>query len=584
MTEAATAGSAGRAGARPLLPVRRYTRLVVLCSVTALGCGRPDHTVVAAGEPWFEDIAERAGIRFEHRSGHRDKFYLPEIMGGGAALFDMDNDGDLDLYLVQSGSLSTAAERPPGSRLFRNRGDGTFTDVTLNSGADVGGYGMGVAAGDFDNDGNLDLYVTGFGANVLLQGNGHGHFSDVTARAGVAGSGWSTSAAFLDYDNDGFLDLFVVRYLHWQLSAEVECFSLTGVPDYCSPKTYDLPSSALLYRNNRDGTFTDVSDRSGLRTAVGNGLGVVAGDVNDDGWIDVFVASDGLPNQLWINRSGRRFENDALAMGCAVDLDGKPKAGMGVDMADVDADGDLDLLVVNLDGESDSFYRNERAFFRDDTAAAALRTVSRPFTRFGTAMIDFDNDGLLDIYEANGRVGRQSELFSSDPYAEPNLLFHGLAGPRFEEVKPRGGTATLLVGTSRGAAFGDIDNDGRIDIVVVNRDSQPYLLHNLAGRGRHWVMFRIVDEHGRDALGATLAMRVGSSSLRREVRAAYSYLASNDPRIHVGLGNEASVRDVTVQWPGGLRERFDEVAADRIVVLRRGAGRHVELSQPPFRR
>jgi len=242
-------------------------------------------------------------------------------------------------------------------------------------------------------------------------------------------------------------------------------------------------------------------------------------------------------------------------------------------MADVDGDGDLDLLVVNLDGESDSFYRNERTFFRDDTAAVGLRTVSRPFTRFGTAMLDFDNDGVLDIYEANGRVGRQSELFSSDPYAEPNLLFRGLAGPRFEEVKPRGGTAALLVGTSRAAAFGDIDNDGRIDIVVVNRDSQPYLLHNVADRGGHWVMFRVVDEHGRDALGAKLTLTVGSSAVRREVRAAYSYLASNDPRVHVGLGKETSVRAVTVQWPGGFRERFDDVNADRIVVLRRGAGR-----------
>jgi enediyne biosynthesis protein E4 len=558
-------------GSKIRLPTSEF--LILLCCVTALGCSRTSHVSVPSDHPWFEEIAGRAGIRFEHRSGHRDRFYLPEIMGGGAALFDMDNDGNLDLFLLQSGSLSAPRERGAGSRLFRNRGGGAFDDATPGSGTDVGGYGMGIAAGDFDNDGNNDLFVTNFGANVLLKGDGHGHFADVTARAGVAGSGWSTSAAFLDYDNDGFLDLFVVRYLNWRPSAEVECFSLTGVPDYCSPKTYDLPSSSVLYRNNGNGTFTDVTDRSGLRTAVGNGLGVVAGDVNDDGWTDVFVASDGTPNQLWMNRDGRRFENVALAMGCAVDLDGKPKAGMGVHMADPDGDGDLDLLVVNLDGESDSFYRNERAFFRDDTAAVGLRTVSRPFTRFGAAMLDFDNDGLLDIYEANGRVGRQSELFSSDPYAEPNLLFRGLPGPRFEEVKPRGGTATLLSGTSRAAAFGDIDNDGGIDIVVVNRDSQPYLLHNLAGRSGHWVMFRLLDEHGRDAPGAKLTMKAGASTFGREVRTAYSYLASNDPRIHVGLGHETSVRDITVQWPGGSRERFDDVAADRIVVLRRGTGR-----------
>jgi hypothetical protein len=523
--------------------------------------------------PWFEDVAERAGIGFAHRSGHGEKFLLPEIMGGGVALFDMDNDGYLDLYFVQSGDLSAPAGRKSGSRLYHNRGNGTFEDVTAGSGTDVAGYGMGVAAGDFDNDGNVDLYVTGVGGTVLLKGDGHGHFADVTAKAGVASSGWSTSAAFLDYDGDGWLDLFVVHYLNWQPSAEVECYSLTGVPDYCSPKTYDLPSSGTLFHNNCNGTFTDVTERVGLRAAVGNGLGVVGGDVDGDGRIDVFVANDGTPNQLWMNRGGGRFENAALVWGCAVDLDGKAKAGMGVHLADVDGDGALDLLVVNLDGESDSFYRNEKTFFRDDAVAAGLRTISRPFTRFGAAMLDFDNDGLLDIYEANGRVGRQSELFSSDPYAEPNLLFRGVAGSRFEEVHPRGGTRTPLVGTSRGAAFGDLDNDGGIDIVVANRDGKPYVLRNVVtGRG-HWTLLRVVDEHGRDALGAELTMTVGSRSVRRDVRAAYSYLASNDPRVHIGLGKETTVRDVTVRWPDGRRERFGDVAADTIAVLRRGAGR-----------
>ena len=274
-----------------------------------------------------------------------------------------------------------------------------------------------------------------------------------------------------------------------------------------------------------------------------------------------------------MNQGGGRFKESALAMGCALDQDGIAKSGMGVYAVDADDDGDLDLLVVNLDGESDSFFRNQGRFFVDDTVSAGLRTPSRPFTRFGMAMLDFDNDGYLDLYEANGRVGQQSELYSADPYAEPSLLFRGFAGPRFEEVMPRGGTRVPLVATSRAAAFGDIDNDGGIDVVVVNRDSRPYLLHNIVKDRGHWAAFRVLDEHGRDGLGAELTMTVGSRTIRRDVRAAYSYLASNDPRVHVGLGKEAVARNVTVQWPDGSHEAFGDVRADQVAVLARGAGR-----------
>jgi hypothetical protein len=548
----------------------------ILAGVLALcclaGCRRaPDtHAGTATAPPWFEEIGDRAGIDFVHHSGHQSRHYLPEIMGGGAALFDMDNDGFMDLYVVQSGNLFDRSAGG-GNRLYRNRGNGTFEDVSERSGAGVRGYGMGVTAGDFDNDGDTDLYVTNFGSNVLLKNDGHGHFVDVTAAAGVSSSGWSTSAAFLDYDADGALDLFVAHYLNWRPSAEVECFSLTGVPDYCSPASYDLPSAATLYHNNGNGTFTDVSAQSGLLAAVGNGLGVVAGDFNGDGRVDVLVANDRTPNHLWLNQGGGRFQEAALTMGCAVDQDGIAKSGMGVDVADVDDDGDLDLLVVNLDGESDSFFRNQGQFFVDDTVSVGLRTPSRPFTRFGMALRDFDNDGYLDLYEANGRVGRQSELYSADPYAEPSLLFRGAAGPRFEEVTPRGGTRQLRVASSRAAAFGDIDNDGGIDVVVVNRDSRPFLLHNVVPSRGHWVAFRVLEEHKRDALGAEITMTVGSRTIRRDVRAAASYLASNDPRVHVGLGGETMVRNVTIRWPDGASERFGDLPADRIIVLQRGA-------------
>src|SRR4051812_6438553 len=550
------------------------TGLVCLMTLACLaGCHRASdtHGASAASAPWFEEIAARAGVDFVHHSGHNTRHYLPEIMGGGAALFDMDNDGLLDLYLVQSGNL-LAPSSGGGNRLYRNSGNGTFQDVTDGSGAGVHGYGMGVAAGDFDNDGYTDLYVTNFGSNVLLKNDGHGRFVDVTAKAGVASSGWSTSAAFVDYDGDGALDLFVAHYLNWRPSAEVECFSLTGVPDYCSPASYDLPSAATLFHNNGDGTFTDVSARSGITAAVGNGLGVVAGDFNGDGRIDLMVSNDRTPNHLWLNEGSGRFREAALAMGCALDQDGVAKSGMGVDAVDLDDDGDRDLLVVNLDGESDSFFRNQGTFFVDDTVSVGLRTPSRRFTRFGMAFRDFDNDGFLDLYEANGRVGRQSEIYSADPYAEPSLLFRGLSGPRFEEIAPRGGTSSLLIASSRAAAFGDIDNDGGIDIVVVNRDSRPFLLHNTVARRGHWLMFRVVEEHGRDALGAEVTVTIGARTIHRDVRAASSYLASNDPRVHVGLGDETTARNVVVKWPDGASERFGDMPADRVVVLRRGGG------------
>jgi hypothetical protein len=522
---------------------------------------------------WFEDITAAHGLNFLHRSGHRAGHRLPEIMGGGAALFDMDGDGDLDALMVQSGELPAPAGAPAGHRLFRNRGDGRFDDVSDAHGLSAAaGYGMGVATGDFDNDGDVDVYITNLGANVLLQNDGRGRFADITRKAGVAGSGWSTSATFVDLDADGHLDLFVTRYLAWRPELERECFSLTGVADFCSPKNYDAPTTDLVFRNNGNGTFTDISRTSGLATAVGNGLGVIADDVDGDGRIDVFVANDGTPNHLWKNRGRLQFAESALLSGVAIDQDGAPKAGMGVHGADVDDDGDTDLIVMNLDSESDSFFRNDGRFFVDATSNVGLRIASRRFTRFGVGFVDFDNDGRLDLYEANGRVGLQAETFSRDPYAEPNLLFRGRPDGGFEEVSPRGGTTTPLVATSRAAAFGDIDNDGGIDVLVANRDAPPHLLRNVVPRRGHWLLLRVIDEHGRDALDATLTIALGSRTIRRDVRTGYSYLAANDPRVHVGLGDLTRVDSITVRWPDGTRERFGPFDANRIAEVRRGRG------------
>ncbi|HUE86905.1 MAG TPA: CRTAC1 family protein [Vicinamibacterales bacterium] len=558
----------------------KLTTLVLVTALLGSACGAADsstaasdaHSSADATDPvWFEESAAARGIRWTHRSGHRDRYLLPEIMGGGAALFDMDGDGDLDLYLVQSGSVTESGAKNPSNRLFRNRGDGTFEDVTAGSGADASGYGMGVAAGDYDNDGDPDLLVTNFGPNVLLRNDGDGRFTDVTAAAGVGGRGWHTGAAFVDYDADGDLDIFVLRYINWSAATELPCFSLMGGADYCSPRNYDAPLSDVLYRNDGNGTFSDVSAAAGLHTAFGNGLGVVVTDVNGDGRPDVFVANDAMPNQLWINEGDGRFVDRALVLGVAVDEDGSAKSGMGVDASDVDDDGDQDLLVVNLDGESDSFFRNDGAFFSDATAAVGLRAASRQFTRFGTAFIDFDNDGRLDLYQANGRVGQQALRYTDDPYAEPSLLFRGLPGGRFEEVAPRGGTAHPLLASARAAAFGDIDNDGGVDIVVVNRDHAPYVLHNVVGSRGHWIAFRAVEPNGRDSFGARITMRSGARTITREVRAAYSYLASNDPRVHIGLGEQSRVMEVRVRWPNGDIQEFGEFPANQVITLSRVA-------------
>ena len=545
----------------------------LLLSGLLLGaCGE---TAPSGPEPWFREVAAARGLVFTWQSGHAERHYFPEIMGGGVALFDPDEDGDLDVYCVQAGSIVAAPEARPGNQLFTNDGHARFTDASAGSGADDRGYGMGVAAGDADGDGRTDLYVTNVGPNVLLRNAGALRFEDRTAEAGVGDPSWSTSAAFVDYDRDGDLDLFVVNYIRWNVGGEITCYTKPHPEDYCSPNSYDAPAPDTLYQNQGDGHFRDVSYEAGLRATFGNGLGVLCGDFNGDGWVDVFVANDGMLNQLWQNKADGTFVDVGPSAGCAVDQDGRKKAGMGTHAVDLDADGDEDLLVVNLAGETDSFYRNDGARFADRTPLVGLAGTSRPFTRFGVGFADFDNDGRPDLYEACGRVTRRPEVSGPRPFDEPNLLFTFGGAGRFEEVLPRGGTAELLVATSRAAAFGDLDGDGGIDVVVANRDTPAYLLLNQVAHRGHWIAFDLREANGRSALGASLRAEREGKPLFAVARSAYSYCAASDPRLHFGLGSDTALAgELRVTWADGVEERFaGPFAADQVHRLQRTAQR-----------
>ena len=545
--------------------------------------------------PLFREVAEEVGLRFHHFTGAIGEFYMPEIMGAGVALFDYDNDGDLDVYLMQGTTFDPAQDprhtrfppapgSKPGNRLFKNllseTGKLQFVDVTEKAGVGHIGYGMGVAVGDYDNDGFQDLYVTNFGRNVLYHNNGDGTFTDVTAKAGVDDARWSTSAAWVDYDRDGRLDLIVANYLDFTAKGNKHCYASTGERDYCTPKMYQ-PVPARLFHNRGDGTFGDVTEAAGIGAAVGPGLGVVCADFNGDGWLDIYVANDGAAAHLWINQRNGTFKEMSLLAGSAYSADGLPQAGMGVTAGDFDGDGDEDIFKTNLTNEGANLYVNDgRGNFYDASAEFGLLLPTFPYTGFGTEWFDYDNDGRLDLFVANGAVNRIESLRGNPyPFGQPNQLFHNEGeGKKFREMTSVAGAAFALSEVSRGAAFGDIDNDGAVDIVIANNNGPARLFLNQSRslNRNHWLLVQLEASRGnRFGMGATVEVRQRGRKLLRRAHTDSSYLSANDVRVHFGLGEDAKIEELIVKWPDGKRESWDKVQPDRIVTIRQGTGKAV---------
>jgi hypothetical protein len=551
---------------------------------------RPLTDTHAIAPPIFEEVAARSGITFKHSNGMTGDFSYAEIIGSGVALFDYDNDGRLDILVLQGGPLRPAgadagARLRCNARLFHNdleiRSDGRrvlkFTDVTEASGLCTHGYGMGVAIGDIDNDGCVDVFVTNFGRpNQLFRNRCDGTFVDISAKSGVGVAGrWGTSATFVDFDRDGHLDLYVANYVDYRLDANKKCYASTSARDYCAPTTYKNVPGAL-YRNRGDGTFEDVSSKAGITSAYGAGLGVMAVDLNGDGWQDLYVVNDGNPNQLWINQRDGTFKNEADIRGAAVNSDGVAEAGMGVDIADFDNNGTEDIFLTHLTREKSTLFVNRGdGYFEDRSIEAGVAVPSIPFTGFGTAFLDYDNDGWLDIVAANGAVKLIEELRArGDPFPlrQRKLLFHNRGDGHFDDASAAGGLPFELSEVGRGLAVGDLDSDGAIDFVVNNNNGPLRVFLNAHASAAPWLGLRLLTGK-RDAYGAVVEVRrKAGPTLSRRVRPDGSYLSANDPRVLVGLGQASAVESVVVRWPNGDIERFEPPRLNQYSTLVQGQG------------
>jgi len=537
------------------------------------GDGKP--TQSADSPILFENAIDASKIDFVLKNSVSPQRYSIETMTGGVAVFDYNNDGLLDIFFTNGAEIPSLKKSNPSfyNRLFRNNGDGTFTDVTEKAGVAGVGYSMGVAAGDYDNDGFVDLYVAGFNCNQLFHNNGDGTFSDVTEKAGVSGiipgrgKAWAVAAGWFDYNNDGLLDLFVVNYLNYSISTAHSC-ETGNIVDYCSPNEY-FGTPNILYRNNRDGTFTDVSQRSHISQYVGKGMGVAFADYDGDGFTDIFVSNDTFPNFLLHNNGDGTFTDVALVAGVAYNENGKTVAGMGTDFRDIDNDGRPDIFHAAMYGDSFPLYRNlGNGQFEDVTDRTGITAMTTRFTAWGTGIFDFDNDGNKDLFAAGSAILDNSMEVNHKPYPLPNLLYRNLGNLVFKDVSAQVGAGFCAPAPHRGAAFGDMDNDGKIDIVVTVLNGEPQLFMNRSPNHNHWIILKLVGvADNRDGLGTKVKITTANGVQYNEATTAVGYNSSSDKRVYFGLGNATVVDRIELAWPTGVKQLLESVAADQILTI-----------------
>ena len=525
----------------------------------------------------FTSVTKEAGIRFKHHDGERGQRYFIEPLGAGAAFLDYNNDEFQDIYLVNGADLPPFIEErsgrgePPRNALYRNNGDSTFTDVAIAAGVADTGYGMGCAVGDYDNDGFSDLYVTNFGANVFFRNNGDGTFTDVTTQTGTGDTRWGTSCAFIDYDNNGFLDLYVTNYVKYAIESDQVCMD-KGVRVYCDPRLYEEELD-ILYHNNGDGTFTDMTESAGFSGATGRGLAIAWGDYDDDGDMDVYIANDADQNFLYRNNGDGTFTDVSLTAGVGFSEDGDAENGMGADFGDYDNDGYLDLVVTNFQDQTNTLYHNEGGgLFSDVSYASKIGTISLPYLAWGVSFCDYDNDGYQDLFIANGHLHENVQAFNPTGfYEQPNLLFLNNRDGTFDEVGDSSGSGLRLEKVSRGFAYSDYDNDGDLDLFVTNLKGTPDLLRN-GGNQNTWLTLKLIGTRSnRDAIGARVKVTTGNLIQIREVRSGSSYLSQNDMRLHFGLGKHRQIDRIEIRWPSGLGEHLEGVKPNQNLTLVEGS-------------